>query len=100
MTYADLPAVTDVAGVARILQCHTDTVRHLIDTDQLGCVRLGRLIRVPRHAILDFLGATPPLTEKEVVGTSTADPAEYENAGPDPAGALEISTRVGGDSRG
>ena len=59
MTYSDLPPVTDVAGVAEILGCHPDTVRHLIDSGQLKSVHLGRLIRVPRHAVVEFLRGTP-----------------------------------------
>jgi excisionase family DNA binding protein len=55
MNYNDLPAVADVLGVAEVLGCSPDAVRTLISNGDLGHVRIGRLIRVPRHMLIDFL---------------------------------------------
>ena len=57
--YDDLPAVADVPTVARILGASCDTVRALINRGDLGCVRLGRLIRVPRHELVRLLMGNP-----------------------------------------
>ena len=54
-TYDDLPAVLDVPGVAKVLDCSTDTVRAEIRTGRLPHVRLGRLIRIPRHSLIGYL---------------------------------------------
>ena len=55
MSYDDLPAVAAVPTVARILGASTDTVRALIARSDLGHVRLGRLIRIPRHELVKLL---------------------------------------------
>lgn len=55
-----LPLVLDVPGVATILGCGTRTVRNLLASGELRSVRLGRLIRVPREALIDFLSAEAP----------------------------------------
>ena len=55
MMYDDLPPVSDIGGVATILGCSTDAVRTLISSGDLDHVRIGRLIRVPRHMLVDFL---------------------------------------------
>lgn len=57
-TYSDLPVVMDVTAVATILGCSERHVRSLIASGDLGHVRLGRLVKVPRHALLKLLGAT------------------------------------------
>ena len=55
--YPELPAVLDVASAAELLQVNERTVRKLITRGSLRHVRLGRLIRIPRHELLEFLGA-------------------------------------------
>ena len=58
--YDDIPVVLDVAGVALILGCGERAVRNLIASRQLGHVRLGRLIRIPRHQLQCFLLSGDP----------------------------------------
>lgn len=53
--YEDLPAVTDVPGTAEILGISEDTVRSLIARGELKSLRLGRLIRIPRHDLVELL---------------------------------------------
>jgi len=75
MNYDDLPAVSDVPRVAKILGCSTDAVRTLITSGQLDHVRIGRLIRIPRHMLVGFLEgedaaadtATPPVVNLSAV---------------------------------
>jgi excisionase family DNA binding protein len=55
MNYDDIPPVSDVQGVATVLGCSVDAVRTLISNGDLDHVRIGRLIRVPRHMLIDFL---------------------------------------------
>ena len=59
----DIPVVLDVPAVATILGCGDRTVRNLIATGALRSVRLGRLIRVPREALIDFLNPGTPTDE-------------------------------------
>jgi excisionase family DNA binding protein len=59
--YAELPAVLDVPGVAEVLGCGERAVRDLLQRGQLGHVRLGRLIRIPRHVLVAFLEGARPL---------------------------------------
>lgn len=52
----DLPPVCDVTQTAAYLSCSEWTVRELIRRGDLNHVRLGRLVKIPRHAIARFLG--------------------------------------------
>lgn len=56
-SYDGLPLVLDVPQVATVLGTGERVVRDLITSGALGHVRVGRLIRVPRHRLLAFLGA-------------------------------------------
>lgn len=58
-TYADIPPAGTVAQVAEVLGVHPHTVRNLIDRGELAHVRVGRLIRIPRHAVVRFLEREP-----------------------------------------
>jgi excisionase family DNA binding protein len=70
--YDDLPAVATVNEAAAVLQCHPDTVRAMIDRGDLQHVRLGRLIRVPRHRLIEFL-ETVVSPDLGVDGTVTSE---------------------------
>ena len=61
--YADLPVVTDVPGAAKILGISERHARTMISDGRLRSVRLGRLVKVPRHAILEALDAVPGETD-------------------------------------
>jgi excisionase family DNA binding protein len=50
-----LPIALDVRDVAGLLEIHPETVRRLIAKGELRAVRIGRLVRVPREALTEFL---------------------------------------------
>lgn len=54
--YLDVPIAPDVRQTAEILGCHAQTVYAMIERGDLTAIRVGRLIRIPRHAILELLG--------------------------------------------
>lgn len=53
--YNDLPAVMDVPAAAAVLGCSKRKIYDLIREGELGHLRLGRLVRVPRHSLVAFL---------------------------------------------
>lgn len=54
--YDDLPPVVDITGAAAILDCSKDHIRNLIRRGELRSLRLGKLVRISRTAILEKLG--------------------------------------------
>lgn len=44
-----------LADVARILNCGKTKVREILDRDEIKTVRIGRLVRVERKAIQEFI---------------------------------------------
>ena len=57
-SYADIPPVLDVIQAAEVLGIAERTMRARIEDGSIHYVRLGRLIRIPRHAIVDFLASS------------------------------------------
>lgn len=53
--YGDLPVAPSVKQAAALLGCHPHTVYAMIERGDLAAVRLGRLLRIPRHALLELL---------------------------------------------
>lgn len=51
------PPVLTVAQVAEILGCCEKNVRKLIASGELIAIRVGRLIKVPKDRLIDFLNA-------------------------------------------
>lgn len=51
------PAILNVKQVAEILGCSEKTVRQLVYDKKLISVQVGRLIRIPKDRLLDFLNA-------------------------------------------
>lgn len=49
------PAVLNVEDVAGILGVTSKTVRKLIAQKQIVSVRVGRLIRIPKDRLIDYL---------------------------------------------
>ena len=55
----ELPLVFTVSEVSRMLRCGRNTAYELIRRGELRSVRVGRSIRVPRNALLEFLAQAP-----------------------------------------
>ncbi len=55
MTLAEYPDVGRVEEVAAVLRCSKWSVYIMIEAGELKAVRLGRAIRVTRHALEEFL---------------------------------------------
>ncbi|CAN5462085.1 hypothetical protein BH20ACT21_BH20ACT21_00020 [soil metagenome] len=53
----DLPAVLTVEEVARLLRVGRTACYSAIRSGELPSIRLGRAIRVPKHALADMLKA-------------------------------------------
>jgi excisionase family DNA binding protein len=53
-----MSALLSVPEVAQRCNCAESTVRELIRQNRIRHVRLGRLIRVPESALLDFIEGT------------------------------------------
>lgn len=45
------PAYTSVKGAATLLDCHPDTIRHMLYAGELPYVRVRRAIRIPLNAL-------------------------------------------------
>lgn len=53
---AELPLVLTVPEVARVLRLSVWSTYRAIDAGELRCVRRGRVIRIPRAAVAEYLG--------------------------------------------
>ena len=72
--YADVPVVATVAQAALILDCSERHVRSLISSGRLGHCRLGRLVRIPRHQLLELIHADESGSAKDgAANTTTPD---------------------------
>ncbi len=56
MRLSEAPDVLTVDQVAELLQVDRKTVYEAIHREEIPVVRLGRAIRVPRHALGHYLG--------------------------------------------
>lgn len=45
------PAYTSIKGAATLLDCHPDTIRHMIYAGELPHVRIRKAIRIPLTAL-------------------------------------------------
>lgn len=45
------PAYTSIKGAATLLDCHPDTIRHMIYAGELPYIRIRRAIRIPLEAL-------------------------------------------------
>jgi excisionase family DNA binding protein len=61
-TLATLPEVLTVREAAAILRVGRNQLYQAVTRGQLGAVRIGRSIRIPKHALLDLLAAAGPPT--------------------------------------
>lgn len=55
LRYPELKPLSTVPEIAEFLSCSERTVRGLISSGEIECVRVGRLVRVTRDAVLAFL---------------------------------------------
>jgi excisionase family DNA binding protein len=65
VTPADLPLVLTVEEAARALRIGRGAAYEAARTGELPVIRIGRTLRVPRHALEQMLGAeaTAPLSQ-------------------------------------
>ena len=49
------PAVLSISDVSEILSITPATVRRHIQSNDIPCVRLGRLIRIPKDSLISYL---------------------------------------------
>ena len=59
-TLATLPEVLTVREAAAILRVGRNQLYQAIARGEVGAVRIGRSIRIPKHALLDLLAAASP----------------------------------------
>jgi excisionase family DNA binding protein len=57
---AMLPEVLTVREAAVILRVGRNQLYQAVGRGELGAVRIGRSIRIPKHALLDLLAAASP----------------------------------------
>lgn len=55
-TENELPAITSVPQLAAFLDIGRNTAYELVRSGQIQALRIGRKIRIPRHAVLQYLG--------------------------------------------
>ncbi len=53
--YPDLEPVYSVDSLATLFDVNQRTIRNMINRGDLESVRLGRLIRIPRQAVVELL---------------------------------------------
>jgi excisionase family DNA binding protein len=56
----DGPVLFDVASASEVLGCSAYAVREAVQAGSLGSVRQGRLVKITRVAILQYLRELPP----------------------------------------
>jgi excisionase family DNA binding protein len=59
---ATLPEVLTAREAAAILRVGRNQLYQAVSRGELGAVRIGRSIRIPKQALLDLLAAANPLT--------------------------------------
>lgn len=53
----EIPAILDVPALASFLGIGRNSAYALIRSGQVEALHIGRKIRIPRHAVLSYLGA-------------------------------------------
>lgn len=54
--FDNIPLVMSVPEVAEILHIGRNSAYQLVHSGQLRCIRIGRTIRIPQAALLEYLG--------------------------------------------
>lgn len=66
------PAVLSISDVAEILNITPATVRRHIKTNDLPHIKVGRLVRIPKDSLIDYLhGDQTTIRKEEHYGTHT-----------------------------
>ncbi len=62
----DLPDVLIVEDVARVLRCGRNAIYELVASGSLRSAKIGRSIRIPKTALIEFLdnGSDPTVTDE------------------------------------
>lgn len=74
--YSDIPVVCSVPEAAAILGVSERFTRTLISSGELGHLRIRRLVKIPRHSLLEFLGANGSADPKAGATTTTTPNVE------------------------
>ena len=59
------PAVLSISDVAEILNVTPATVRRHIKTNDLPHIKVGRLVRIPKDSLIDYLHGDQTSNRKE-----------------------------------
>lgn len=54
-SYQDLPLILSVDQLMQVLSVGKNTAYELIRCKKIGCIRIGRQIRVPKDCLMAFL---------------------------------------------
>ena len=87
---ADLPDLVRVSEAATVLDVSEGTVRGLLARGELAMVRCGRLVRIPRSSLVNFVAGRVPDPSATVLAFVAANPH---------ASVDEILRAVGGSKR-
>ena len=55
MKYNEIPAVITVEELAEILRIGRNSAYKLVKSGEIDIIRIGRTIRIPKNALLDYL---------------------------------------------
>lgn len=55
MKYDELPVVLSVSDLAKVLQIGRTSAYALVNSGAIHVIRIGKSIRIPRNALLDYL---------------------------------------------
>lgn len=55
MNYDELPVVLSVSDLAKVLQIGRTSAYALVNSGAIRILRIGKSIRIPRNALLDYL---------------------------------------------
>ena len=55
-TTNEIPAILTVPQLAEFLNIGRNAAYDLVNSNQIKVIRIGKIIRIPRHAVLEYLG--------------------------------------------
>lgn len=57
-THTEIPAILTVPQLAEFLNIGRNAAYDLVNSNQIKVIRIGKNIRIPRHAVLAYLEAS------------------------------------------